>query len=87
MILISLFAVRELGLEAMALDTTRTCVDEVVGVVVVAHGTRLRSVELCVFDFFELHHGFGFAVVAVGCVECGGWDWLDLSEWAGWCEV
>ena len=37
----------------------RTCVDKVVGVVVVANGTRLCLVELGVFYFFELDHGFG----------------------------
>ncbi len=35
----------------------RACVYEVVGIIVVADWTGLCLVELCVLDFFELHHG------------------------------
>lgn len=49
-----------------------TRVDEVVRVVVVADGARLRLVELGVLDFFELDHGFFFGL---GWTVVGEVDW------------
>lgn len=49
-----------------------TRVDEVVRVVVVADGARLRLVELGVLDFFELDHGFFFGL---GWAVVGEVDW------------
>lgn len=49
-----------------------TCVDKVVGIVVVAEGAGLGLVELGVFDFFELDHGGGCGGIGMG------------EEWRGW---
>lgn len=42
-----------------------TCVDKVVGIIVVSDRAGLRFVELRVFDFFELHHCR--LLIASGC--------------------
>lgn len=71
-----------------------TGVDEVVGVVVVADGTGLCLVELRVFDFFELDHGWGSLVrceveCAIVSEEVGicGCVWWKLFAKRDWCWI